>query len=153
MRYFINIRLIGTIVLFLASSLCLKAQDYKFTGTVAGKSVEMELKLNDEDTSISGRMRYTNPVSEWMALGGESGIACHPMGNLWQNVTLWPEDNPSASFDITINHWDGGGIDAEGIDADGNDIVLQAVEKKKTSAKGKTKSRKGKTATRKKTRR
>lgn len=148
-------RLLGAMALFLASAFALQAAepDYQFAGKMAGKPVEMELTVSQTDNGITGRMRYTNPPTEWMELAGETGISLHPQGNLWMNVTLWPAADPDSPFDITINHWDGGGVDAQGMDANGNDIDLVSTKVKKTTKKSGTKKSSRKSSTRKKSRR
>lgn len=144
--------LLGSAMLLAASTLSAKAAvpDYQFAGKIANKAVEMELTVSKTDDGITGRWRYTNPPSEWNDLKGETGMSLHPMGNMWMNVSLWPAGNPSATFDITINHWDSGEIDAEGTYTDGSDITLKSVKKTQKKA---TSTKKRKTAARKKTRR
>lgn len=144
--------LLGAVMLLSASTHSAQGAvpDYQFAGKIANKAVEMELTVSKTDNGITGRWRYTNPPSEWNDIKGETGMSLHPMGNMWMNVSLWPAGNPSATFDITINHWDSGEIDAEGTYTDGSDITLKSVKKTQKKA---TSTKKRKTAARKKTRR
>lgn len=145
-------RFLGAMALFLASAFSLQAAepDYQFAGKMAGKSVEMELTVSQTDSGVTGRMRYTNPPTEWMELAGETGMSLHPLGNMWVNVSLWPTTDPESVIDLTINHWDGGGIDAQGTDAAGNDIDLVSTKVKKSTKKSGTKKSGRKSTSRKK---